>query len=303
MSSMVHHQSPVIPDQFPILGSGMNSNNMLPTSPNYSFDEGDNRFCPCDERLISYYLIPKRLGNEDQTIQIPEVDILNHEPWDLLPTGGEQRYKEAHYFCRRRSYFTSKDRYKRTTGGGYWKPTGKHREIRRAADGELIGSKRSLVFHYGRPAGQATGYTMHEYSVPNSIGQTTLREDLVLCKIMKKISNHNNKTETTARKLSKKRKKAAITPIIPSNENINTITLPRQEEEEAGYQNASFEEAVSNDHGGTMELAPFPEILFRDGDDHSQLPDFDYDFNFDIDFYSAVRDILPPPEPESESEP
>ncbi|CAL1382777.1 unnamed protein product [Linum trigynum] len=254
------------------------------------------------------------LRNEDQVMRIPEVDILNHEPWDLLPTGGggaEQRYKEAYYFCRRRSYFTSKDRYKRTTGGGYWKPTGKHREVRSGANGEAIGRKRSLVFHYGRPgAGQGTGYTMHEYSVPDCIGQM-LGEDLVLCKIMKKISNRNNKTETAARKLSKKRKKAAVTPIIPCDENINTITLPRQEEEAHNYQvpssdfgnqNVLFQEAVSNDHGSAVELAQFPEILFGDGDDHNQLTDFnfdfDFDFNFDFELNSAVRDTLPPSEPE-----
>jgi len=84
--------------------------------------------------------------------------------WVLIFGTAEQCYKEAYYFSRRRSYFTSKDRCKRTTRDGYWKPTGKLREIRSGANGEVIGSKRCLVFHYGRSVGQSTGYTMHEYS-------------------------------------------------------------------------------------------------------------------------------------------
>ncbi|CAN1271288.1 hypothetical protein LINPERPRIM_LOCUS14168 [Linum perenne] len=60
---------------------------VLPTSPNNLLD-----FCPSDERLINHYLKEKMLGNEDQVTQIPEVDILSHEPPDLLGISSDGKY-------------------------------------------------------------------------------------------------------------------------------------------------------------------------------------------------------------------
>ncbi|CAN1765815.1 NAC domain-containing protein 89 [Linum perenne] len=244
---------------------------VLPTSPNNVLDSEDNRFCPSDDRLISHYLKQKMLGNDDQVTQIPEVDILSREPPDLLGiSGDEQYYKEAYFFYRRRSYFTSKDRCKRTTRYGYWKPTGKLREIRSGANGEVIGSKRCLVFHYGRSVGQSTGYTMHEYSSSAGISSPQPVMDLVLCKVMKKSS----KTKTVTKQSNKK---ARTVPPPASNDTVTINTPPPLQREEEALESRSS--STQTDGDSAKKIAASPDIeLDIDGIDF----DFDFDFDFEI---------------------
>jgi len=123
------------------------------------------RFHPTDEELILHYLCNRAT--------IPEVDIYSLEPWDLpakAKFGDCEWYlscfcfskKEWHPFCHRK-YSTS--------SSGYWMATGKASRITLsgAADKIVLGSKRSLVFHLGRPpSGKKTGWIMHEYRLPDN---------------------------------------------------------------------------------------------------------------------------------------
>ncbi|CAL1386968.1 unnamed protein product [Linum trigynum] len=121
------------------------------------------RFHPTDEELVSYYL-KRKVGNKPVRFNaIAEVDIYKNEPWELADKSRlKSRDQEWYFFSALDKKYGNGARMNRATGRGYWKATGKDREIRR--DHQLIAMKKTLVFHSGRaPGGQRTNWVMHEY--------------------------------------------------------------------------------------------------------------------------------------------
>ncbi|XP_010552947.1 PREDICTED: NAC domain-containing protein 78-like isoform X3 [Tarenaya hassleriana] len=121
------------------------------------------RFHPTDEELVSYYLKRKVLKRPVRFNAIGEVDIYKHEPWELAVYSKlKTRDQEWYFFSALDKKYGNGARMNRATNKGYWKATGKDREIRR--DTQLIGMKKTLVFHSGRaPDGLRTNWVMHEY--------------------------------------------------------------------------------------------------------------------------------------------
>ncbi|TVT99332.1 hypothetical protein EJB05_55332 [Eragrostis curvula] len=124
------------------------------------------RFRPTDEELVRHYLKPKIAGlPHPDLLLIPDVDLSACEPWDL-PAKALIKSDDPEWF-----FFAPLDRKypgghrsNRSTAAGYWKATGKDRLIRSRPAGNLIGIKKTLVFHRGRaPRGQRTAWIMHEY--------------------------------------------------------------------------------------------------------------------------------------------
>jgi len=72
--------------------------------------------------------------------------------------------KEWYFFNLRDRKYPTGVRTNRATNTGYWKTTGKDKEILNSVTSELVGMKKTLVFYKGRaPRGEKTNWVMHEY--------------------------------------------------------------------------------------------------------------------------------------------
>lgn len=75
---------------------------------------------------------------------------------------------EWFFFSARGRKYPNGSQSKRATQSGYWKATGKERNVK--AGGVTIGTKRTLVFHIGRaPRGERTEWIMHEYCMSDTL--------------------------------------------------------------------------------------------------------------------------------------
>ncbi|KAJ6845419.1 NAC domain-containing protein 74-like [Iris pallida] len=145
-------------------------------------------FHPTDVELISHYLKRKILGQKIDFEVIPEVDIYKHEPWDLparcnVPT----RDNKWHFFNSRDKKYPNGSRSNRATKAGYWKSTGKDRNVK--SHNRVIGTKKTLVFHEGRPpSGKRTEWIMHEYYINENECKSApdMKDSYVLCRVTKR---------------------------------------------------------------------------------------------------------------------
>ncbi|KAF4366304.1 NAC domain-containing protein 82 [Cannabis sativa] len=143
------------------------------------------RFHPTDVELVKYYLKRKVLG-KGSTGTIPEVDIYKYTPWDL-PDKSPIKDLKWFFFCPRVKKYASGERMNRAAEGGYWKTTGKDRDVKH--NNEVVGAIKTLVFHTGGPPkGDRTDWVMHEYTLMEqglkNIG--VVQDSYVLCVVFKK---------------------------------------------------------------------------------------------------------------------
>ncbi|WCJ25694.1 NAC domain containing protein 100 [Euphorbia peplus] len=148
------------------------------------------RFHPTDEELITHYLNPKVLDSCFCARAIGEVDLNKCEPWDL-PWRAKMGEKEWYFFCVRDRKYPTGLRTNRATDAGYWKATGKDKEIYKAKT--LVGMKKTLVFYKGRaPKGSKTNWVMHEYRLEGKYSAynlpKTAKNEWVICRVFQKSS-------------------------------------------------------------------------------------------------------------------
>ncbi|CAN4079397.1 unnamed protein product [Withania somnifera] len=148
------------------------------------------RFHPTDEELITHYLAPKVLDSTFCARAIGEVDLNKVEPWDL-PWRAKMGEREWYFFFIRDKKYPTGQRTNRATEAGYWKATGKDKEIFKSIT--LVGMKKTLVFYKGRaPRGEKTNWVMHEYRLDGKYSvhnlPKTAKNECVICRIFKKNS-------------------------------------------------------------------------------------------------------------------
>ncbi|XVE55076.1 hypothetical protein DITRI_Ditri03aG0132100 [Diplodiscus trichospermus] len=123
------------------------------------------RFHPTDEELVLYYLKRKICKRKLKLDIIKETDVYQWDPEELpaqsiLKTGDRQWF----FFSPRDRKYPNGARSNRATRYGYWKATGKDRNV--TCNSRTVGVKKTLVFYRGRaPKGQRTDWVMHEYTL------------------------------------------------------------------------------------------------------------------------------------------
>ncbi|XAR56516.1 hypothetical protein NMG60_11037039 [Bertholletia excelsa] len=148
------------------------------------------RFHPTDEELITYYLLKKVLDCNFSGRAIAEVDLNKCEPWEL-PEKAKMGEKEWYFYSLRDRKYPTGLRTNRATESGYWKATGKDREIYSSKTCSLVGMKKTLVFYRGRaPKGEKSNWVMHEYRLDGKLAYHYLsrssKDEWVIARVFQK---------------------------------------------------------------------------------------------------------------------
>ncbi|XP_020168520.3 protein CUP-SHAPED COTYLEDON 1 [Aegilops tauschii subsp. strangulata] len=142
------------------------------------------RFYPSDQELVCHYLYKKVTNERASQGTLVEVDLHAREPWEL-PDVAKLTASEWYFFSFRDRKYATGSRTNRATKTGYWKATGKDREVRSPATRAVVGMRKTLVFYQGRaPNGSKTSWVMHEFRLDSP--HLPPREDWVLCRVFQK---------------------------------------------------------------------------------------------------------------------
>ncbi|RWW55984.1 hypothetical protein BHE74_00037340 [Ensete ventricosum] len=141
------------------------------------------RFHPRDDELVCDYLMKKVSGNSS-IYGCPMMIDFCVCGTDMACVGG----KEWYFFSLPDRKYATGQRTNRATQSGYWKATGKDRQVIRG--GLLVGMRKTLVFYQGRaPKGRKTSWVMHEFRMvagADDPQNLSLKEDWVLCRVLDK---------------------------------------------------------------------------------------------------------------------
>ncbi|XP_020689730.1 NAC domain-containing protein 30-like [Dendrobium catenatum] len=149
------------------------------------------RFHPTEEELVGYYLTRKISSQRIDIEIIADIDLYKIEPWELQHRCkfGYQEQNEWYFFSHKDRKYPSGTRTNRATASGFWKATGRDKEI--VSKSKVIGMRKTLVFYEGRaPNGRKSDWIMHEYRLHSSdqLAPNSQEEGWVVCRAFKKQS-------------------------------------------------------------------------------------------------------------------
>ncbi|KAJ6966393.1 hypothetical protein NC652_004070 [Populus alba x Populus x berolinensis] len=256
----------------------------------HHFGDGDAhlppgfRFHPTDEELITYYLLKKVLDRNFTGRAIAEVDLNKCEPWEL-PGKAKMVEKEWYFFSLRDRKYPTGLRTNRATEAGYWKATGKDREIHSSKTGALVGMKKTLVFYRGRaPEGGKSNWVMHEYRLEGKFAYHYLsgcsKDEWVISRVFQKscggaaASSGNitkkNRFDTTINLYTEANSPSSVSlpPLLDATTTITTTTL--NDRDSCSYDNHTQHEHVSC--FSTIAAAAYAAANNNTNFDIAQLP-------------------------------
>ncbi|WOL14738.1 NAC domain-containing protein [Canna indica] len=160
------------------------------------------RFHPTDEELITHYLAPKLLNHAFSAIAVGDVDLNSCEPWEL-PSKAKMGEKVWYFYCQRDRKYPTGMRANRATEAGFWKATGRDKEIFNGR-GVLVGMKKTLVFYRGRaPKGEKTNWVMHEYRLEGTAMMPNLSKSARGAWVVFRVFNKEKGSKKSALQLAK----------------------------------------------------------------------------------------------------
>ncbi|XP_017255861.1 NAC domain-containing protein 92 [Daucus carota subsp. sativus] len=238
------------------------------------------RFHPTDEEIINHYLIRKVLNSNFTATAVAEVDLNRNEPWDL-PKKAKMGEKEWYFFCQRDRKYPTGMRTNRATESGYWKATGKDKEIyskSRKGGGpgsskQLVGMKKTLVFYKGRaPKGEKLDWVMHEFRLEGNLSSYNLpklaKDEWVVCRVI-----HRNTAAALVKPssmLDLTRMNSFVDSLLDSPSLPPLIDSPFRKDEKpiaSNFTNINNTTSSSVQHYNATSLAhyPKPTALASDG--------------------------------------
>ncbi|XP_015078540.1 NAC domain-containing protein 79 [Solanum pennellii] len=211
------------------------------------------RFHPSDEELITYYLSNKVSDFSFTNRAIADVDLNKSEPWDL-PAKASMGEKEWYFFSQKDRKYPTGLRSNRATEAGYWKTTGKDKEIFRGGV-ELVGMKKTLVFYKGRaPKGEKTNWVMHEYRLQSILGFKPPKEEWVVCRLFHKNSTVKKSNATSSSQQSDQVESISDAYTLPN------FNIPAPHDGEI-FNDISLHNYTSEENMNIVNLDPLPSLL------------------------------------------
>ncbi|KAL7595400.1 hypothetical protein Lser_V15G28743 [Lactuca serriola] len=259
------------------------------------------RFHPTDEEIITHYLTPKVVNRNFSASAIGEVDLNKCEPWDL-PRRAKMGEKEWFFFCQRDRKYPTGMRTNRATDSGYWKATGKDKEIHNKkgkSTGKLVGMKKTLVFYKGRaPKGEKTNWVMHEFRLEGDFSYYNMsrasKDEWVVCRIVQKSTEirRNNPNNDNHGINSFVDELLDMPPLMDtpapylnpgsSYNHSDTNNMTNNHKENANAQ--KFKGLVDNDNYPSYFSHVQPQLLQKD-QDYKNFIVSPYNYNFDTNSY------------------
>ncbi|XP_027907831.1 NAC domain-containing protein 62-like isoform X3 [Vigna unguiculata] len=133
-------------------------------------------FRPTDEELVDFYLKHRLLGDDPRVRVMTDIDLCDVEPWEVPVMLAKSvipfKDREWCFFSPVKLMSSNSKRFIRRTKSGFWKPTGKDRDVRSRDTNTVIGTKKTLVFKYGRASKESV-------DTSSSIGRRFMWQDFI----------------------------------------------------------------------------------------------------------------------------